>query len=55
MLGGVSLAAKLAVPLGAFAAVTAVAAALGARDVGVAMTFGQLAFAACVIYIVARR
>ncbi len=53
--GRVSLAAKLGVPLGAFAAATAIAAALGAPNLGTAMTFGQLAFAATAIYILVRR
>jgi hypothetical protein len=40
---------------GAFAAGTAVAELLGAANLGVAMTFGQLAFAATLVWVLTRR
>lgn len=39
----------------AFAAATAVAAAAGAANLGTAMTFGQMAFAATLLFILLRR
>jgi hypothetical protein len=39
----------------AFAAATALAAALGAANTGTALFFGQLAFAASVVWILLRR
>ncbi len=51
----VGLAAKLAVPLGAFALVTAIAAAAGAANLGTAMTFGQITFAIVAVYVLVRR
>ena len=45
----------LAIVLGAFAAVSAVALALGAANLGTALAFGQLAFAATLTYVLVRR
>jgi len=39
----------------AFAAVTAIAALAGAANLGTAMTFGQIAFAAALVVILLRR
>jgi hypothetical protein len=39
----------------AFAAATAIAELLGAANLGTAMTFGQLAFAATLIWLLLRR
>ncbi|MEA2249948.1 MAG: hypothetical protein QOC78_2077 [Solirubrobacteraceae bacterium] len=41
--------------LAAFASATAVAELLGARDLGTALTFGQLAFAAALVWVLLRR
>jgi hypothetical protein len=38
-----------------FAAVTAIAAALGAANFGTALTFGQIAFAATLVLVLVRR
>ena len=46
--------AQLALLLGAFAAVTALAALLGAANLGTAMAFGQLAFAATLVWLLLR-
>lgn len=43
--------AQLAIVLGAFAGVTLVAEIAGAANLGTAMTFGQLAFAAAVVWV----
>jgi hypothetical protein len=40
---------------GAFAATTAIAELLGAANLGTALTFGQLAFAAALLAILVRR
>ena len=45
----------LALMLGAFLAGTLAAALLGAADTGTAMTFGQIAFAATLVYVLLRR
>jgi hypothetical protein len=47
--------ADLATLLGVFAAATAIAAALGAPNFGTALTFGQLAFAATLVWVLLRR
>jgi hypothetical protein len=44
-----SIARDLALLFGVFAAVTALAALLGAANLGTAMTFGQIAFMAAVV------
>jgi hypothetical protein len=41
--------------LAAFASVTAVAALLGAANFGTALTFGQIAFAAALVWVLLRR
>jgi hypothetical protein len=48
-------AADIAIVLGAFALATAVGAAAGAANFGTALTFGQIAFAAALVYVLARR
>ncbi len=45
----------LAVILGTFAAVTALAAALGAANFGTALTFGELAFVIALFWAMLRR
>jgi hypothetical protein len=42
----------LGIALGTFAAVSAIAALLGAVNAGTAMTFGQIAFVIAVIWII---
>jgi hypothetical protein len=44
----------LALMLGAFEVATAVAAALGAANFGTALTFGQLAFAVALVFVLVR-
>jgi hypothetical protein len=39
----------------AFVLASAVAGALGAPNLGTALTFGQIAFAAAVVWVIARR
>jgi hypothetical protein len=41
--------------LGAFVLATAVAAALGAANFGTALTFGQIAFAAVLVWVLVKR
>lgn len=50
-----ALALDLALLLAAFAAGTVIAELAGAVNLGTALTFGQLAFAAAVVYILLRR
>ncbi len=38
-----------------FAAVTAIAAALGATNFGTALTFGQIAFAGALVWVLVKR
>ena len=45
----------LATLLGAFALTTAVAAALGAANFGHALTYGELGFAATLVWLLMRR
>ena len=45
----------LAVLVGAFAAATAIAAALGAVNFGTALAFGQIGFAAALVWVLLRR
>jgi hypothetical protein len=45
----------LAIVLGAFVVVTLVAEALGAANLGTALTFGQIAFAAALVFVMLRR
>jgi hypothetical protein len=46
---------ELLLLIAALAAATAVAALLGAANLGTALTFGQLAFAAAVLWVLTRR
>ena len=48
------MARDLAVVLGAFAAVSALALALGAPNLGTALTFGQIAFVVALTAVIAR-
>ncbi|MCD6726854.1 MAG: hypothetical protein LT070_06395 [Solirubrobacteraceae bacterium] len=45
---------QLLILIAAFAIATAVAAALGAANFGTALTFGQLAFAATLVWLLLR-
>ena len=45
----------LAIMLGAFALVSAVAAALGAANFGTALAFGQMGFAAGLVWVLLQR
>jgi len=45
----------LAIMLGAFAIASAVAAALGAANFGTALAFGQIGFAATLMWVLLRR
>jgi hypothetical protein len=45
----------LAILVGAFAAATAIAAALGAANFGTALSFGQIAFALALAWVLLRR
>jgi len=53
--GGRRTALDLAIVLGAFALGSAVAAALGAANFGTALAFGQMGFAAGLIWILLQR
>jgi hypothetical protein len=48
-------ATDLAIMLGAFAAASAIAAALGAANFGTALAFGQMGFALALIWLLLRR
>ena len=45
----------LAVMFGAFAAASALAAAFGAANLGTALAFGQIGFAAALVWVLLRR
>jgi hypothetical protein len=45
----------LAIMLGAFAVATAIAAVLGAANLGTALSFGQIGFAIALVYVLLRR
>jgi len=45
----------LAMIAGAFVLASALAGALGAANLGTALAFGQMALAACVVYVMLRR
>ena len=45
----------LAIMFGAFLAATLLALAFGAINTGTAMAFGQIAFGAAVVYVIAKR
>jgi len=53
--GGRRTALDLAIVLGAFALGSAVAAALGAANFGTALAFGQMGFAAGLIWVLLQR
>jgi hypothetical protein len=46
---------SLLILLSAFVAATAIAALLGAANFGTALTFGQIAFAAALVYVLLKR
>ncbi|MDQ4129996.1 MAG: hypothetical protein M3133_03235 [Actinomycetota bacterium] len=54
MLRSVRLGGQLAVVLGSFAAGTLIALAAGASNLGTALTFGQIAFAAALVAVMLR-
>jgi len=45
----------LLIVLGAFALVSALAGLLGAPNLGTALSFGQMAFAAAIVFVLLRR
>jgi hypothetical protein len=45
----------LAIMIGAFAVASAVAGALGAANFGTALAFGQIGFAAALVWVLVRR
>ena len=45
----------LAIMFGAFVVASALAGALGAPNLGTAMSYGQMAFAAATVYVMLRR
>lgn len=49
------MARDLLTMIGAFAAASAIAGALGAPNLGTALAFGQMAFAVCVVYVLVKR
>lgn len=49
------LAGDLLLVLAAFAAVTGLAALLGAANLGTALSFGQMGFGAALVYVLLRR
>lgn len=50
-----SVARDLLIIVGAFAFTSALAGALGAPNLGTALAFGQMAFAASVVYVMVKR
>jgi ABC-type methionine transport system permease subunit len=50
-----SVARDLLTVFGAFVIASAIAGALGAANLGTALAFGQMAFAATVVYVLVRR
>lgn len=46
--------AQIGIALGAFAAASALAGLLGAASLGIALTFGQIAFALATAYLIIR-
>ncbi|HEX7609119.1 MAG TPA: hypothetical protein VF380_00475 [Solirubrobacteraceae bacterium] len=46
---------NLAIMFGAFVVASALAGALGAPNLGTAMSYGQMAFAAATVYVMLRR
>jgi ABC-type methionine transport system permease subunit len=49
------VARSLLIVLAAFALISALAGALGAANLGTAFSFGQMAFAAAVVYVMLKR
>lgn len=49
------IATDLLIVLGTFAAVTLIALAAGAANLGTAMTFGQMAFAGALVAVIVKR
>jgi hypothetical protein len=49
------MARSLAIMFGAFILAAALAGALGAVNLGTALTFGQMAFAIATVYVIVRR
>lgn len=49
------MARDLAIMFGAFVLASALAGALGATNLGTALAFGQIAFAASVVYVMLKR
>jgi ABC-type methionine transport system permease subunit len=49
------MARDLTIMLGAFVVASALAGALGATNLGTALAFGQMAFAASLVYVLLRR
>lgn len=49
------MARSLAIMFGAFILASALAGALGAVNLGTALTFGQMAFAIATVYVIVRR
>jgi ABC-type methionine transport system permease subunit len=49
------MARSLLIVVGAFVLVSALAGALGAPNLGTALSFGQMAFAASVVYVMLKR
>jgi hypothetical protein len=50
-----AVARDLAMMFGSFAIASALAGALGAANLGTALTFGQIAFAITVVYVMVKR
>jgi hypothetical protein len=50
-----TVARDLLIMFGAFVLASAIAGALGAPNLGTALTFGQIAFAASVVYVLLKR
>jgi hypothetical protein len=51
----VSVLRDLGIVVGAFVLASAIAGALGAANLGTALSFGQIAFAASAVYVLLRR
>jgi hypothetical protein len=49
------MAREILMLVGAFVLASALAGALGAANLGTALAFGQMAFAACTVYVLLRR
>jgi hypothetical protein len=49
-----AFATRIGIALGAFAAASALAGVLGASSLGIALSFGQIAFALAVAYLIIR-